>query len=176
MPTTLNADTLARISFPIEGENLPAPSVSAILHAFPYVWIQFLRHLGCIYCKGLVQDIRAFMESWNQEPRPFLLFVHPNTLEEGRKFFAQFYGGAAHIADPEQKLYRIFGVKRTNLLREMLSQNFFRLYTLLRRGLRNEKPTADPWILHASFLFHHGKLVWHYYAKSLGDVPQWRVA
>lgn len=75
-----------------------------------------------------------------------------------------------------QKLYRIFGIKRTDSLREMLPQSLIHLYTFLRRALRNEMPIADLWGLHASSLFHHSKFVWRYYAKSFSDVSPWRSA
>ncbi|RMF53014.1 MAG: hypothetical protein D6750_01495 [Bacteroidetes bacterium] len=158
---------------PLVGENLPASTLRGVLSAYPVVWLQFLRHLGCIYCKGLVTDIRDFLAQWTDRA-PFLVFVHPNTLEEGQRFFQVYYPGAAHIADPTLRLYRLFRVRRASLLSEIHPRNLLRGLTLLRRGFTNEKPTADPWILHATFLFHEGNLIWSYYARRLSDVPTWR--
>lgn len=158
---------------PVVGENLPASTLQGVLSASPLVWVQFLRHLGCIYCKGLVIEIRDFLTQWS-ERTPFLVFVHPNTLEEGRRFFQTYYPGAAHIADPGLQLYRLFRVRRASPLSELHPKNLLRLLSLLKRGLSNEKPTADPWVLHAAFLFQQGDLIWSYYARRLSDVPEWR--
>lgn len=165
------SDTI--LEWPLEGERLPAPTLKGILASAPFVWLQFLRHLGCIYCKGLVQDIRTFLHSWGKEPRPSLIFIHPNTLSEGTAFFEQVYPEAPHIADPNLKLYRAFHVRRANLLAQLTPTNLWRFWHLTRRGLTNDKPTADPLVLHASFLFYHEKLIWKSYAKHLGDVPNW---
>ncbi|MCS7297009.1 MAG: hypothetical protein RMK19_06340 [Bacteroidia bacterium] len=174
MQIPISERLLASYSYPLEGENLPALTLPDLLRCAPYVWLQFLRHLGCIYCKGLVQDLRAFIEQWNERIRPRLIFVHPNTLEEGRKFFAVFYSGAAFIADPNLRLYRLFGVRRASLLAQVRPSNLLRFWNLLRRGLSNQQSTADPTLLHAAFLFQNGTLVWSYHAKYLSDVPDWK--
>ncbi|MEN2993094.1 MAG: hypothetical protein ABDH91_06035 [Bacteroidia bacterium] len=163
-----------RFTHPLEGENLPARDLPTLLRSYPYVWLQFLRHLGCMYCKGLVKDIRAFLESWQDSIRPFLVFVHPNTLEEGRLFFQRFYPGAVHVADPHQRLYRLFRVRRLRGFWDLRWRDLWEAVKLWRRGLSNEWPKADPLVLHASFLFRGGQLVWYYYANSLSDVPNWR--
>jgi len=49
------------LEMPIEGVRLPSTTLGGVIQSAPLVWLQFLRHLGCIYCKGLVEDIRAFM-------------------------------------------------------------------------------------------------------------------
>jgi len=157
---------------PLIGENLPGSSLREVLSAHPVVWLQFLRHLGCIYCKGLVTDIRDFLAQWTDRA-PFLVFVHPNTLEEGQRFFQVYYPGAAHIADPTLQLYRLFRVRRASPLSTIHPHNLLRWLTLLKRGFTNEKPTADPWVLHATFLFREGNLIWSYYARRLSDVPTW---
>lgn len=174
MQAALLNGAIERFSEPLQGQNLPTPILSELVRSHPFVWLQFLRHLGCIYCKGLVQDTRTFLERWQGRVKPVLFFVHPNTLEEGERFFAEFYPGAAHIADPSLKLYRLFRVRRASVLSQLSLENARRVWQLLRRGLSNDRPTADPYLLHASFLFHQGVLVWSYYAKRFSDVPDWR--
>jgi hypothetical protein len=165
---------LERFTEPLSGSHLPAQNLHELVSYRPFVWLQFLRHLGCIYCKGLVQDIRALLHSWNGTARPYLVFVHPNTVEEGEQFFNAYYPGVPHIANPSLSLYRFFRVRRASPWAELHPRNLFRLTSLLKRGLSNERPTADPWILHAAFLFREGTLVWSYYAKRLSDVPDWK--
>ncbi len=161
------------MELPLEGQHLPAPNLKGILASAPLIWLQFLRHLSCIYCKGLVQDIRAFMQSWASEPRPNLIFVHPNTLAEGAAFFEEFYPKAPHISDPKLRLYQAFRVQKAGILAQIVPSNLWRFWELSRRGLSNERPTADPLVLHASFLFYNQRLIWKAYAKHLGDVPTW---
>ncbi|MCS7154029.1 MAG: hypothetical protein NZ989_08830 [Bacteroidia bacterium] len=170
----LNPMLLEKYHSPLQGQNLPAHTLPELIKSAPYVWLQFLRHLGCIYCKGLVQDIRAFIERWDGRVRPRLIFIHPNTLEEGERFFQEFYPGAAFVADPELRLYKLFRVKKVSPFREIRLSNLLRFWTLLRRGLSNDRPTSDPFVLHAAFLFHQGNLIWSYYANHLSDVPDWR--
>lgn len=174
MSLALIQAAIERDTTPLQGENLPGSTLPEVVRSAPFVWLQFLRHLGCIYCKGLVQDIRAFLRSWEASAPPFIVFVHPNTVEEGREFFARYYPGAPAIADPEERLYRLFRVRKVNPLLELRLSTVGRLFALLRRGLWNERPTANPSLLHASFLFREGKLVWSYYAKHMSDVPEWK--
>jgi hypothetical protein len=157
----------------VEGARLPANTLGGIIQSAPLVWLQFLRHLGCIYCKGLVEDIREFLKGWREEPVPFLVFVHPNTVREGEEFFARYYPGAAHIADPNLRLYRAFRVRRAKPWYFLDLVSLRRFWELLRRGHQNDRPTADPWVLHATALFYHGNLIWTHYAKSPGDIPKW---
>ncbi|GIV23150.1 MAG: hypothetical protein N3A68_02725 [Bacteroidia bacterium] len=166
--------TLATYTHPLTGENLPAATLPDLLKSTPLLWLQFLRHLGCIFCKGLVQDTRTFIEKWDRGPKPLLVFIHPNTLEEGKAFFARFYPGAVHIADPELRLYRLFKVGRAKPLLQLHPRNLLHFLSLTKRGLTNDRPTADPLVLQASLLFREGKLIWSYYAKRLSDVPDWR--
>lgn len=114
------------------------------------------------------------MERWKDEARPKLIFVHPNKHEEGVSFFHKFYPDAAFISDPDLNLYRIFQVKRISLWQQLRPGNLLRFWMLIQRGLSNDRPTADPWILHATFLFRQGRLVWSYYAKTFSDVPDWK--
>lgn len=174
MQAPVSLPALATYNHPLQGQNLPATTLPELLQSAPYLWLQFLRHLGCIYCKGLVEDIRAFVDRWNGRVRPRLIFVHPNTLEEGKYFFNTYYPEAAFIADPELRLYKLFRIPRAAPLRQVHWRNLLRFWELLRRGLSNDRPTADPWVLHAAFLFHNGNLVWNYYAKHLSDVPDWK--
>ncbi len=157
----------------LEGGRLPVATLEGIIHGAPLVWLQFLRHLGCIYCKGLVEDIRSFLQGWREEPVPYLVYVHPNTVAEGEAFFARYHPGAVHIADPKLKLYRAFRVRKAKPWHFVEWGSVKRFWKLMRRGHTNDRPTSDPWVLHASILFYHGNVIWTYYAKSPGDVPKW---
>jgi hypothetical protein len=161
------------LEMPVEGVRLPSTTLGGVIQSAPLVWLQFLRHLGCIYCKGLVEDIRAFMGQWREEPVPFLVFVHPNTVAEGEMFFERYYPGAAHIADPVLKLYQAFRVRRARPWYFLDLGSVQRFWELLRRGHWNDRPAADPWVLHATLLFYHGNLIWTHYAKTPGDIPRW---
>ncbi|MCX7607509.1 MAG: hypothetical protein N2170_09665 [Bacteroidia bacterium] len=174
MQTLVTEASFHHFTEPLEGENLPDTTLTGVLHSSPFVWLQFLRHLDCIYCKGLVQDIREFIQKWGDKVKPALIFVHPNTIEEGKLFFQRFFPGAAHIADPSLRLYKLFKVRRASVLTQINPSNLLHMWKLWRRGLRNGRPKADPLLLHATFLFHEGRLIWKYYANQLNDVPDWK--
>ncbi len=161
------------LELPLEGRRLPAANLRGILNHQSLVWLQFLRHLGCLYCKGLVEDIRHFLRDWNNGITPYLVFIHPNTLEEGETFFARYYPEVPHVADPQLRLYQAFRVRRASWSGLLSPANLTRFWTLFRRGHRNDRPTTDPLVLHASFLFYQNNLIWTHYARSLGEVPQW---
>lgn len=157
----------------VQGARLPAPTLGGVIQSAPLVWLQFLRHLGCIYCKGLVEDIRLFLQQWREEPIPSLVYVHPNTIAEGENFFERYHPGASYIADPDLKLYRAFRVRRARPWYFANIASLRRFWELVRRGHSNDRPTTDPWVLHATILFYQGKPIWTYYAKSPGDIPKW---
>lgn len=83
-------------------------------------------------------------------------------------FFERYYPGAAHIADPVLKLYQAFRVRRAKPWYFLDLGSARRFWELLRRGHRNDRPAADPWVLHATLLFYHGNLIWTHYAKTPG--------
>lgn len=84
----------------------------AELAADSKLFVLFLRHFGCTYCREAVADLakqRAVLESQGHK----IAVVHMGTAEAGDAFF-QKYGLAdiSHFSDPECQLYRAFGLKR----------------------------------------------------------------
>lgn len=80
------------------------------------VLLIFLRHLGCTYCKKVVSEFsREFAEGGLEDFKT--IFVHMSEPERGEQFFKSYdLEGVAHISDPGQKLYKVFGLKKGTLV------------------------------------------------------------
>ena len=128
--------------------------------------IHFLRNFGCIYCHSLVDSLYAAIQ---QNPKlPPVAFVHLEDLETGKNFFKERFPGALHIADTEQQLYQLFGIKKFSILSFLNFKMLWKGVVLFAKGYR---PGAQihPQILSGTFLVSNGSVIWGHQASYPGD-------
>ncbi|MGQ9864022.1 MAG: hypothetical protein ACUVRD_06035 [Bacteroidia bacterium] len=156
---------------PITGMRLPANTLQELILSSPIVVLHFLRHLRCMYCHYSVERLRQAQKLISLPP---VYFIHPNSLEEGETFFAKRWENAAHITDPELRLYKLFNVPIRAPLGKLFSLQSLKIgLKLLLQGVSNYHDPKYGYMLGATFLFYEGKVRKAYYARFLGDEPQW---
>lgn len=160
--------TLRKYPRKLEGVGLPADTLPELIDSPKPVILYFLRHFGCVHCKYIVRKLHALGQ---QHARfPDIVFVHQESLEKGKAFFAKNFPGASHISNPSGDLYKLFKVNRMSSW-ALLSPSLWG--KALARAFRGYgfslKPTSDPLKLSAMFLFFHGKLLWSHKARFAGD-------
>lgn len=156
---------------PITGMRLPATNLQELITSSPILILYFLRDVRCMYCHYGVERLRQARELI---PLPPVYFIHPNSLEQGEAFFAKRWENAAHITDPELRLYNLFQVPTQTPFYKLFSLQSLKLgLKLLLSGVPNRHSFKYGYILGAAFFFYEGKVRKVYYSRFLGDEPQW---
>ncbi len=76
------------------------------------LFLIFLRHFGCTFCREALSDLRAIRD-WLAETDSRLVLVHMSSDAEARSFFAGYdLDDATQVSDPDRVLYRAFALRR----------------------------------------------------------------
>jgi peroxiredoxin len=139
------------------------------------VLLVFLRHTGCTFCREALSDIaqqRATIEGTGTR----MVLVHMDEEDgEVRRFFHK-YGldNVQRISDPNQTLYRAFGLKRGTLWQILGLPVLCRAFrAALLAGHGAGLPKADPFQMPGVFLLYHGTVIRCYRHESAADRPRY---
>jgi len=76
------------------------------------VFLVFLRHFGCVFCKEALSDLAAMREDMASKGVAFV-FVHMSNYGVADQYFKDFeLEGVQHISDPEKQYYIEFGLRK----------------------------------------------------------------
>jgi hypothetical protein len=165
-------DPILNFPKPLVGMRLPGIYLADVVSSYDLVVLQFLRHLGCMFCKNAVDGMYRLAQSSKRFPP--VVFVHQSPLEDGERFFQKRFPGAPHISDPQFELYEHFGVRRAGFVETFTNpQVWWGLAKLAVKGYTHEPVVGDVRLLSATFLFHQGRLRWKHLARFAGDDPKW---
>ena len=138
-----------------------------------WVFLVFLRHFGCTFCREAVDEIskkRAAIQA--QGPR--LAFVHLGTEDKARAFFLP-YGlvDVPRFADPEGRLYQTFGLMRATLGQYLNSESLFRMVMAWMSGHFVGLPAGDVERMPGTFLLHGNQIRKAFRHKLVSDRPDY---
>ncbi len=155
---------------PIEGRRLIGKMLVENLPQKPILLV-YLRHLGCIFCRETVEDLRNVSSEFRAFPP--ILFIHPDTQREGEEFFSRFWPEASAISDPETRLYDLADIQEGNLIelagpevwvsavRALAKGNFY--------GVQGKSILRMPGV----FLVLKDRILWSHSYRHIGDEPDW---
>ena len=138
------------------------------------VLVVFLRHAGCPFCREALADLqkkRASIENLGTR----IVLVHMMTDPEAAAFFKR-YGldDVDRLSDPEQQVYRAFGLKRAAASQVMGPAIWWRGFkTTFLRGNLPGKPVGDIFQLPGTFLLVDGRIVRRFAPDSSADRPDY---
>ena len=108
-------------------------SLGALSHRQPTM-IVFTRHLGCPFCREVLQILaarRAGIEATGVQ----LALVHMATEEQAAPFFARYgLGDLPRFSDPKKHLYKAFGLGRMRLVEFLTPRFWLRGLAMTRRN------------------------------------------
>jgi len=163
---------LEALDAPLVGHGLPADTLKGLLQSNQIVIVHFLRQLGCIYCQNAVDNLHRLVSA--NPGFPPIYFVHQSPLDYADGFFAQRFPGAAHISDPQRKLYEAFGIRYLTPSRLFNPLGVLKGFYLTFKGYFNKTgPTGNVWVLSGTYVFNRGQLAWMHRAQFAGDEPRW---
>ena len=135
----------------------------------------FLRHLGCVFCRQTLSDLRA--------ARPVLAargisiaLVHMASDRQAELIF-RLYGmdDAPRFSDPDRALYKAFGLRRVTL-RELASPQLFKrgFEACVRERHAMSVPRGDPLQMPGVFLVERGLVLASFIHDHPWDRPRYQ--
>jgi peroxiredoxin len=138
------------------------------------VMVVFLRHFGCTFCREAVADIAERQREIDAAGTK-IVFVHMGSDEQAQRFFAS-YGmeHVARISDPEQSLYRAFGLPRGGVMELFGPKVWVRGFQAgVLRGHGVGALAGDGFQMPGVFLLFHGEILRSYRHQSAADRPDY---
>ena len=138
------------------------------------VLLVFLRHTGCTFCREALSDIARQRRSIEASGTRVVL-VHMSGEEHASQYF-QSYGlqDVLRISDPNQALYRAFGLSRGSL-RSLFGPKVwlrgFQAAVIKRHGVG--RLAGDGFQMPGVFLVFHGEVLRSYRHQSAADRPHY---
>lgn len=127
------------------------------------VALVFLRHLGCIFCREHVAQLRRLKEL-------NIVFVTLGNPDQTEAFRQKMQSPHRFICDPEKALYRHFELPRGGLSQVLSPQVFVRAIGATLQGHRNAHSSADPLQLPGVFIIStDGEVTWQYRSRNAAD-------
>lgn len=130
----------------------------------------FLRHFGCMFCREALTDIRSAADADPNFPR--VLFFFQGSATEGRAFLRRYWPGVRAVADPDQVLYEMFGVRRAGLIEGLGPSVVLGARRRAKaKGHENGPRSGDVWRMPGVFAVLGRKIVWSYKPAHAADHP-----
>ena len=121
------------------------------------VFLVFLRHFGCTFCREAVAEIAEKRIEIEAQGAP-LAFVHLGTEEKAQWFFKP-YGllDVPRFSDPQGKLYEAFGLTRAELRQFLNLKSIGRMLRAALNGHFAFYPEGDIQRMPGVFLLDRGR-------------------
>jgi len=135
--------------------------------------VVFLRHLGCTFCREALADLRARRASL-ESGGTRLLLVHMSPGDQAEPIFSRHgLDGIEHVSDPDQVLYRAFGLARGSLLQLFGPRVWVRGVLATLRGHLVGKLAGDGLQMPGVFLVENGRIVRAFRHRTAADRPDY---
>lgn len=160
----------ALLSRAVTGPNL-APGTLGDQLGTELTLLVFLRHLGCIFCRETLADMRTVSEKDSRFPRP--LFIFQGTSTEGRALLRRYWPRVRAVADPAAEFYEAFGIGRGGLLKMLGPAVWAAKSRAQAKGHRNGPRTGDIWRMPGVYLVRGEEILWAHEYRHAADHPEY---
>lgn len=134
----------------------------------------FLRHFGCTFCRETLADI-AQVRDEIEKTGVRIVLVHMGAEDHAASFFRRYHmEDLPRVSDPQQSLYRAFGLMRgglANLFGPKVWWRGFQAGVLDRHGVGTL--AGDGFQMPGIFLVYHGEVIRSYRHQSAADRPDY---
>jgi len=137
------------------------------------LYVLFLRHFGCTFCREALAEVRRHRPQIEAAGCRIVL-VHPAGPEEGAAFLRSAGMDAFDaIADPEGRLYAAFDLGHGRISQLFGWREFVRGAAASLRGHRVGKVTGDAFRMPGLFIVEDVRITREYRHRSAGDRPDY---
>ncbi len=133
----------------------------------------FLRQFGCCFCREALSDIKFALPAIDSAGSRLVL-VHMSSEEEASQILAS-YGLAdlSRVSNPDQSLYKSFGLKRSSLNALLAPQVLARAIEAMLNGNPLSVSAGDSLQMPGLFLIHKGRILQAYAPESVDSRPDY---
>ena len=167
MPSFLPQPSI--LDAPVAGRHLCPGTLRDQIGSRPTLLV-FLRHLGCLFCREWLADLRR--QASADPTFPAILFFHLGSTEQGDAFFSALAPEARAVSDADRLFYHAFGVPRAPK-RQMLNPRVWLCGVRASgKGHRPGMPIGDPFQMPGLFLIEGDRIAWSFLPAHMGELPQ----
>ena len=154
---------------PVEGRNLRPGTLRDQLGTRPTLLVM-LRHLGCLFCREWVAEIR---QAGASDPSfPATIYFHLGDLEQGDAFFSALAPEARAVSDPKLRFYDALGVPKAAKLQLIDPRVWACGIRASRKGHKAGRPVGDPFVMPGLFLVEEDRISWKFIPDHMGGLPR----
>jgi peroxiredoxin len=125
----------------------------------------FLRHLGCVFCKEHVAQLRPLTDL-------NIVFVTLGGVEQTELFRKKMKSPHKFICDPDKKLHALFNLNRGGMAEFVNLHTIGRTIGAMLKGYVNGLPQGDAAQLPGVFIVEtDGTVVWEQRGRDIADTP-----
>lgn len=139
------------------------------------VFLIFLRHFGCVFCKEALHDLSDKKNNLIEKGIR-LVFVHMSDNDVANEYFKN-YGleGESHISDPGCNYYTAFGITKGTFSQLYGLRTWIRGFGAKRAGFELElsKNLGDSTQMPGIFSLRQGKITTSFIHKRASDRPDY---
>ncbi len=136
--------------------------------------VVFLRHAGCPFCREALAELSQKRAAIESAPARIVL-VHMMNDQQAQDLFSK-YGlhDVDRVSDPEQVLYRAFGLTRGSAAQVMGPGTWWRGFkTAILSGHLPGKPIGDVFQMPGAFVVENGRILRAFRADSSSAKPDY---
>jgi peroxiredoxin len=138
------------------------------------VLLVFLRHTGCTFCRETLQDLADKRQQIEAEGVRIALVFMATECEAGEMLAQYGLENVNRVSDPQQHVYRAFGLTRGRLLELIGPRVLWRGLQGLVKGHGWRPPlNEDGFQMPGVFLLFHGEVLRAYRHQTAGDRPDY---
>lgn len=137
------------------------------------VLLVFLRHLGCMFCKETLSDLKKIKDKITSMGTKIVL-VHMVEFDEAASVFDRYdFSDVEHVADPDSEFYAQFGLAKGDFKQLFGFKSWLGMGRAVVKGNMPEKVLGDPSQMPGVFLLEKNKIINSFIYKSVGDHPNY---
>lgn len=140
------------------------------------VFLVFLRHFGCVFCKEALADLaKKQVDMQNKDIQ--LVLVHMGSNATATTYFQNFdIQNPVHISDPEREFYYEFGLRKGSFSQLYGLRTWYRGFSAETKNYKLElaKHLGDSTQMPGIFLLRKGEIIEEYIHKHASDRPDYQ--
>ena len=147
-------------------------TISELSHQSP-VLLVFLRHLGCVFCRETLSDLKKIKDKITSLGTRIVL-VHMAEFQEASELFEKYeFRDIHHVSDVDNKYYQEFGLSKGDFKQLFGFKSWLGMGRATIKGNRPDKVMGDPTQLPGIFLLENDKIEKSFIYSSVGDYPNY---
>lgn len=140
------------------------------------VFLVFLRHFGCVFCKEALHDLAEKKQDFIQRGIR-MVFVHMSDEDVANEYFKNYdLEGVSHISDPACNYYSNFGITKGTFSQLYGLRTWIRGFAAKRAGFELEmaKNLGDSTQMPGIFVLRNGRIIDTFIHKKASDRPDYQ--